>query len=221
MGKEIKNENLNICRLCGGMCCKKSGCDYSANDFKNCSYDNLLKELSKGDKSIVCYMKFKKDSLGNIVYEPFLYLRARNNNRDVIDLVSMKSGCSLLLTNGCSLDYKHRPEGGRNLKPVRASEGCCMPIKNPIDIVNSWKPYQKILKRLVLNLSGKNLEKKISEDVENLFYDFLMENFNGISYLELEDIKHFIPLLIKTFPDELGNATKKYKNNKSRVLMKN
>ena len=217
----MKHENKNICSKCGGRCCKKSGCDYSADDFDNCSYNNLVKELSKGDKSIVCFMKFKEDSSGNITYEPFLYLRARNNDRDIVDLVSIKTGCSLLLPNGCSFDYKHRPMGGRNLKPVDPNEGSCMPLKNPMDIVNTWRPHQKTLKRLIINFSKKNIDVKIREDVENLFYDVLSENFNGISPMELEDIKGFIPLLIKAFPDELKNASIRYNKNKSKVLLKN
>ena len=221
MGKEIKNENLDICKECGGMCCKKSGCDYSAADFDNCSYNNLVKELSKGDKSIICYMKFKEDALGNVTYEPFLYLRARNNDRDIIDLVSIKTGCALLLDTGCSLDYKHRPMGGRNLKPVDSREGACVPLKNPMDIVKSWKPHQKTLKRLVITFSGKSVNAKIKEDVENLFYEVLTKDLSLISPKELEDIKGFIPLLIKAFPDELNNASIRYNKNKSKVLAKN
>lgn len=220
MVKEMKNENLDICRECGGMCCKKSGCDYSANDFKNCSYDNLVKELSKGDKSIVCYMRFKEDSLGNLIYDPFLYLRARNNNRDIVDLVSMKSGCASLLENGCSFSYEQRPEGGRNLKPVRPSDGDCRPLINPFDIVKTWKPYQKTLKRIILNFTGKNLDAKIRENVENLFYDILTENYNGISPMEIKDIKNFAILLAKTFPKELHNANERYEKTKLRVLAK-
>lgn len=221
MKKEIKNENLSICQKCGGMCCKKSGCDYSADDFDNCSYNNLVKELSKGDKSIVCYMKFKEESPGVITYEPFLYLRARNNDRDIIDLVSIKTGCSLLLPNGCSLDYKHRPMGGRNLKPVDPSEGACMPLMNPMGIVQSWKVHQKTLKRLVITFSGKSVNAKIKEDVENLFYDVYTKDLSSISPKELEDIKGFIPLLIKAFPDELNNAVIRYNKNKPKVLVKN
>lgn len=210
----MKNENLNICRMCGGMCCKKSGCDYSALDFKNCTYDYLFKELKKGDKSIVCYMKFKVDSNGNYGYEPFLYLRARNNKRDIIDLVSIKTGCSLLLSNGCSFSYKERPSGGKNLKPVKPEEGACVPLVNPLEIVNSWKNHQKMLKRLVLGFTGMNLDKRIRFDVENFFCEVLNEEFEGVSSLELADIKGFSVLLAKTFPEELENARKRCENSK-------
>lgn len=217
MKKESKNENLSICRECGGMCCKKSGCDYSALDFKNCTYDNLYKELIKGDKSIVCYMKFKKDNNGNYLYEPFLYLCARNKKRDIVDLVSIKTGCALLLSNGCSFSYKDRPSGGKNLKPVRKEVGPCVPLVNPFDIVGSWKNHQKTLKRLVLAFSGMNLEKRISYEVEKFFCEVLNEDFEGVSKLELKDIKGFSILLAKTFPEELENARKRCEKSKSLI----
>ena len=218
MRKKVKNENIDICRECGGMCCKKSGCDYSANDFKNSSYDTLYKELLKGDKSIVCYMKFKTDSNGNYTYEPFLYLRARNKGRDIVDLVSIKTGCLSLGENGCKFSYEERPSGGKNLKPVRPEDGPCVPLVSPLYIVNSWLKHQQTLKRLVLNLSGMNVDKKIRFDVENLFLEVLNEKFDGISRAELEDIKGFSILLAKTFPEELENANKKY--NRSKILKK-
>ena len=57
MAKEIKNENLNLCRECGGMCCKKSGCDYSADDFDNCSYNGLFYEVLMGKQDNVSEME--------------------------------------------------------------------------------------------------------------------------------------------------------------------
>ena len=40
--EQVKNENLDICRECGGMCCKKCGCDYAVDDF-----NDKAKELLK------------------------------------------------------------------------------------------------------------------------------------------------------------------------------
>ena len=212
MNNEVKNENIEICRKCGGMCCKKSGCDYSANDFLDVSYEGLYNELKKGDKSIVCYMSFNEGSNGKYTYQPFLYLRARNKNRDIIDLISIKTGCALLQANGCSFSYEDRPSGGKNLTPVKKSEGPCTPVVDPMDIVNTWKPYQKILQRLVSRFTGMSFDKKIRMDVEQLFYEVLTEKFFGVSKIELEDIKGFSVLLARTFPNELANANKRYSN---------
>jgi len=216
MGNIKNNENLEMCRYYGGMCCIKSGCDYSAKDFKDCSYNTLVSELSKGNISIVCFLKFMDDKS----YEPFLYLRARNVNRDIIDLISMKTRCSMLTDTGCVHDYKHRPEGGRNLIPKKEINGTCIPDKDPKEIVMSWKPHQKTLKRIVLQYTGMSLDKKIRLDVENLFYEVLCENYEGVSEVEREDLKMFVMLLTSRFPQELKNANERYKNRYSRVLRK-
>lgn len=211
-----KNENYEMCYLCGGMCCMKSGCDYSAKDFKDCSYNTLVKELAKGNISIVCLLKFKDDRS----YEAFLYLRARNTNRDIIDLVSIKTRCALLGEKGCMYDYKHRPYGGKNLIPRKDINSLCIPDKNPKDIVMSWKPYQKVLRRIVFQYTGMNLEKRISMDVEDLFYDVLSENYENVSEIEREDLKDFVMLLVGSFPEELERAKERYENRYSRVLNK-
>ena len=210
--EDMKNENIEICKKCGGMCCKKSGCDYSAHDFLDLSYEGLSNELKKGDKSIVCYMDFKTMSNGSYTYEPFLYLRARNKGRDIIDLVSIKTGCASLKSNGCSFTYEDRPSGGKNLTPVDKKIGPCTPVVNPLDIVNTWKPYQKQLKRLVSQFTGMSFDKKIRADVEELFYEVLTEKFHGVSQLELEDIKGFTILLTRVFPQELNRASNRYRN---------
>ena len=198
----VKNENLDICRECGGMCCLKCGCDYSPEDFKDRSYKGLLKELSKGDKSIVAMLKFNKRDDNWYNYEAFLYIRARNTNRDIIDLVSMKTKCSMLTGTGCMYDYEHRPFNGRNLKPMKDKDGyfACSPVVDPKNVLLAWKPYQKGLKRIVLEYTGMGLDKKIKEDVRNLFYDFLCENYVDVSILEKEELRRFIPLLARTFP---------------------
>ena len=200
MNNESKNENLDICRECGGMCCIKCGCDYAVSDFKDHSYKALLESLSIGDKSIVSMIDFRTLSNGKFIAEPTLYIRARNVNRDIIDLISMKTRCSLLLGDGCSYDYEHRPFGGRNLKPAMYEDGGCRPIVNPIVYLKEWLPYQKQLGKIVKLYTGKSVIEKISEDVEELFYKCLIKDYVGVSELELIDLNGFV-LLLLTWPN--------------------
>lgn len=213
-----KNEDLDICRECGGICCIKCGCDYGAGDFIDKSYKSLLESLSLGDKSIVAMIDFKTLGKDKIVAEPILYIRARNINRDIVDLVSMKTRCSQLGENGCNYDYDYRPLGGRNLCPSKPEDGPCRPVISPLYILNTWKPYQTQLRKIVKYYTGMSVEKKIREDVENLFYDVLMKDFNGISPLEIEDLRGFVPILARAFPNEFNNAREKYGKNKNNIL---
>lgn len=217
----VKNEELDICRECGGMCCNKCGCDYAVSDFKEKTYQGFIEALSDGDKSIVAMIDFRTLSNGRIVPEPLLYIRARNINRDIIDLVSMKTRCASLLDDGCKHDYEHRPFGGRNLKPVRECDGACYPIVDPMLMVKAWGSYQKQLAKIVRFYTGKSVVEKISEDVEELIYKCLIRDYEGVSALEFVDLKRFVPLLVQAYPNEYTKAMERYKSRPySRVLNK-
>lgn len=220
MAEFVKNENLDICRECGGRCCIKCGCDYSADDFENLSYKGLLEILSKGDKSIVSFVKFKTLASGKFIAETFLYLRARNTNRDIVDLISMKTRCSQLSDNGCSYGYEERPTGGKNLTPVRREEGDCQPLVDPYSIVETWKPYQNQLRKIVKQFTGMSVEKRISQDAESLFYDVMNDNYQDVSLAERKDLKSFVPLLVRAFPTEFVKAKNRYMTSGPKLINK-
>lgn len=217
MEKE-KIEDLDICRECGGMCCKKSGCDYAVSDFDDRSMKGLLESLAVGDKSIVAMINFETLPNGKFIAVPFLYVRARNCDRDVIDLVSMKTTCSMLTDTGCSYSYEDRPFGGRNLVPRRRSDGPCRPLDNPLDKIMEWEPYQKQLSKIVKRYTGKSVDAKVKEDVENLFYDVLCGNFKGVHSREIADLEGFVPLLARAFPEERLNGVLRARNDKKVYL---
>lgn len=206
MELEVRNEDLDICSECGGVCCIKCGCDYAVSDFNDKTYNAFLEALSVGNKSIVAMINFKTLNNGRFVAEPMLYIRVRNENRDIIDLVSMKTRCSMLGDTGCKYDYEHRPFGGKNLKPVRSSEGKCRPMVSPLLMIEEWIPYQKQLGKIVKRYTGKSVDEKIREDVENLFYRWLMKDFVGVMPLECKDLQGFIPLLKRAYPSEYERA---------------
>ena len=196
-------EDKDICRECGGFCCKKSGCDYSPRDFSDLSINKLHEKLLEGNISIISYLEFKRSGNGKLYAEPFLYLRARNTDRDVVDLVSYKKRCSMLREDGCSYSFEERPFGGRNLIPGKTR---CVPEVDPYDIVMEWGRYQKVLHRLVKRITGMSVDNKVREDVYNLFVQFLREDFEGVNLIELEDVKIMIPSLVEIYPDEFRRA---------------
>lgn len=215
-----KHENLDICKECGGRCCKKCGCDYSVKDFHDLTYNGLLQVLTMEDKSIVAALNFKTLNNGKFIAEPFLYLRARNVERDVVDLVSMKTRCSLLTDQGCSYDYEHRPFGGRNLVPSRKQDGPCRPDEDPLEMLKLWEPYQKQLRKIVKNYTGMTVEAKVSYDVETLFLDILNKNFKNVARGEMEELEKFIPLLSRAFPEERKRAVERYRGTGYNVFSK-
>ena len=159
--EEIVYENKNICRECGGKCCKKCGCDYSIENFDNLKIDNLQRILEQGDISIVSYQKFQYVR-GMLINDPFLYLRARNINRPVVDLLSLKTTCASLTEDGCKYTLEERPKGGVNLIPVEGATRCYR-VKDAMSIIDGWKNHQKTLATLVKRLTGKNVFKQLEE----------------------------------------------------------
>lgn len=217
-----KNEDINLCRECGGRCCKKSGCDYSAADFKDLSFNGICKILSEGRISIVAFLIPEILPNGKTYMYPLLLLRARNTNRDVIDLVSVRTRCAQLGENGCLYTkYEERPAGARNLVPQQGyEEGNCYPEVDPMDIGNTWLPYQKVLSKIVRKYTGKSVDDKIKEDIENLFEDILQQNFEYVSEQEKIELRSFSLDLARIYPEIYNKVSMKYKVVEPVVLMK-
>lgn len=227
---KIEYENKEECAKCGGYCCKKCGCDYSAKDFESLKIDFLQSKLEEGYISIVSYQDFKRTKEGKLINQPFLYLRARNINRPIVDLLSMKTTCKALQENGCLFDALNRPSGGLNLIPgkgnkivgseLQIGDILCYPEISPFEIVHTWKNYQNILFKLVKKITGKSVYEQIKIDVENLFCDIMCGNVDGVMKQELYDIKSMLPLLKEAYPLEYEKAYKCYNKNNILVLSK-
>lgn len=204
-----KNENLEVCKKCGGMCCKKSGCDLWLDDIEDKSQKGILELLATGMYSIVSFMNFKVIN-GKVCNMPFLYLRARNKNRDVVDLLSMKTTCVNLTSDGCSFSYADRPSGGKNLTPKDG--GMCKPKEDPLEKLKLYAPYQNVLSRIVKRYTGKSVDKVVRDDVVLLIKDVTSGNIEGVSPVELADIKGMLPILAQCYPDEVSLGYKLGKN---------
>lgn len=204
---EILFENKEICSNCGSACCKKCGCDYSTDNFDTINIDSLQKRLEEGYISIVSFQDFKKVSNSKIINRPFLYLRARNINRPIVDLLSMKTTCMSLQENGCRWSLQERPKGGVNLIPKENKD--CYPLKSPTEIIKGWEKYQVLLERLVKRLTGNTVPVQLKLDIEKLFIDILSSNFDGIAREEILDILNTSILLQKVYNEEYESALKK------------
>lgn len=208
------NENTEVCKNCGGRCCKKSGCDYWPSDLPDRTYKGILKFLENGKVSIVAMMNFKRIN-GKLCNFPFLYLRGRNTGRDVVDLLSMKTPCSNLTEHGCSYTYEERPSGGKNLTPSK--DGLCYPKEDNLQKVLEWSPYQKQLEKIVKRYTGLSIDNKIKEDVVTLLTDIKEENFKNVSELEIIDVERMLPMLIECYKEQAEQVL----NNSNKLLVKN
>jgi len=213
-----KYEDKEICKQCGGKCCIKSGCDYFVSDFSSMKMEELDKILNTERVSIVASFNFKRLKNQKLVYEVILSIRERNQNRDIIDLLSFKTRCASLTKNGCSYDLEKRPSGGSSLIPNK--DGLCYSKVDRLKELKKWEPYQKILSKLVKKYTNKTVEEKLKEDVETLIYNVLTENYQDSLQVELQDIARMIPLLQECFPQNCEKAIQKYQKEKTNQLVK-
>lgn len=105
-----KYENKELCLSCG-ICCKKCGCDYAPSDFDDLCINSLYEKLIEENILIVSCFNFETLKNGKVIATPFLYLRARNVNRCIVDLFSLKRTCSMLTDKGCFYAIEQRPKG--------------------------------------------------------------------------------------------------------------
>lgn len=47
-----KYEDLELCKKCGGGCCKRMGCHFSPDDFAEITYESLKSKIDEGNISI-------------------------------------------------------------------------------------------------------------------------------------------------------------------------
>lgn len=204
-----ENENKDLCSKCGGMCCKKCGCDYFVSDFENLNLDYLESILDKGRISIVACFDFSRLPNGKLINQPILYLRARNVDRGIIDLFSLKKTCASLEDDKCHYNWTERPSGGKSLIP---SEAGCYSNIDRIEELNKWKPYQKLLHRIVKRRCGRSVYAELAINVENVLNDIVNGNLDGVSKIEIVDIKSMLPMLAEIYPNEFKNALNKNPN---------
>lgn len=155
-------ENKEICRKCGGTCCKETGCYYSSEDLKVVDARSVIDLLDKGYTSIVSDVFIMRNN------PILLSLRARNRNAGKIDLVSCSSWCTALTDTGCIYSFEDRPSGGRYLIPYENGR-CCYNQPKLIDIADSWQPYQQMLKRVCEEVSGIEFDELMRIQVQEYF----------------------------------------------------
>lgn len=186
-------ENIELCRKCGGACCKQTGCYYSSEDLKVVNSRSVIDLLDKGYTSIISDVFIMRDN------PILLSLRARNKNAGKIDLVSCYSWCTALTDTGCMYSFDERPSGGRYLVP-NENGNCAYRDTKLINIADSWEPYQSMLKSVCEELSGIPFDELMRAQVQEYFeyiYQHRMYDYEGLTEYRI------------LFPEEDKKAIKK------------
>lgn len=205
----IKTINKDICKSCGGRCCKNCGCVYSPDDFGMMTFGNLKEELEKGKISITSSF-----IIGDKNVSYYLLLRARNIHRKIVDLFSAKTTCSLLGENGCELSDDKRPQGG--VLYIPSSDGNCKGLYTEQIGLKEWSNHQKVLERLTKYFCGKSSQEKIKEDIIDVAYYLASKeqgNVINIKSFTTEDkaLWDTLNLIIPTYRKEIETGIHKAK----------
>ena len=87
-----------------------------------------------------------------------------------------------------------------------SEDHACYPAVSPFEIMETWVPYQDVLRKLVKAITGKSVEKNLEADAEELFVRVLLKDFKGVSPLELKDIAGMLPHLYSAYPESYEKA---------------
>lgn len=212
-----KTENKDICKTCGGKCCKACGCNYASFDFPEVNQKSIIHALESGHISIIARLDFQFAPNGKPFVSSTLYLRERNIGHEAIDLINISSTCISLTETGCTYDIENRPYGGAVLKPNYP--GICNSHEAQDIVCNSWLPYQNILRKIVKKYTGKTVEEQIKTDVENLYYKLFTNDFNEFdSETSIFMYKDMIRDFLQVFPEEIIKAKKRAEGKENPVL---
>lgn len=202
-------ENRSICAECGGECCKGGGCAYLSTDFEALKTEVVEQALATGRVSIAASLIFEFTKNGVPSYSPILYLRARNIGRGEIDLVSIPKQCASLEEHGCHFDLEHRPSDGACIIPDANKK--CGSVITRSELVESWIPYQGILRRIVKRHVGKPVEAQIKEDAELFIYDLIVPTGDSARTIYQMSHKETLKSFRIVFPEEYRKAQNRVK----------
>ncbi len=149
---EKRNVDTELCKLCKGRCCKKSGCHYSPEDFGKITYQSLREKIDNGCIHIEYIPgKYTDTKKGTFI------LRVKNKGERTVGPY-LETGCMFLTEDGCHLDYDHRPTGGKLLIPILDIEGIgrCYNSYSLRDCCYEWHTYRRILRKLVRHYKREN-----------------------------------------------------------------
>jgi len=157
------HEDLDMCKKCGGTCCKKLSCPVFPCDFEEITVETIVAKIKSG----YCFDYYEGNLTGNESdkYKTFYFIRPKHKGKEhkIVD-ASWGGECGFLTSTGCSLSEKDRPSGGKALIPkMVGNDYDCKVLNgwNKTDACFEWAKYNNIIEKAMKIL---NEEKYINEN---------------------------------------------------------
>lgn len=168
-------KNYEMCKFCGGSCCKRCACDCSPKDFDN-DVNKMREALLTGNYSIdysrqdanafiIANNQISLDTdKVKTIQNQFFFVRPKNLGRPIVDFIHKKDdeGPCIFWSHekGCALSYEKRPKGGRTLIPMLGPGKIpyCIGQYARSKMIFEWKPFTDELIKLAKEFFDPNWE---------------------------------------------------------------
>lgn len=157
-------ESEELCRACGGACCKANGCSLAPEDMlrelalrrmeedrdePNGAEQNsaIRQERLPDSVELESWLRDSRCAIDSFTGQAgqCYYIRMRHKCFTFIGVDAMGE-CVALTENGCSLPYARRPRGGRYLEGRQDRR--CLQHYTRGQMEEDWEPYQPLLKEI-------------------------------------------------------------------------
>lgn len=164
-----------MCAKCGGRCCKRMGCHFRPQDFKNLTAQSLIDFIDESQCVSIDWWEGNPLDENDESIERTYFLRVRNKDGRIVE-GAWVGECKLLETNGCPLSDEYRPHGGYTLVPAKDADSECVSEYTKQQCVTEWLQYQDVLREVVEHYGGAHMSiVDLMEGFLGMYKEFVKE----------------------------------------------
>lgn len=146
--------NKEECAKCGGQCCKRMGCHFRPQDFKEFSVESMINFINESQCISIDWWEGNPLDETDESIDRTYFLRIQNEGAQIIDGAWIGK-CKILESNGCPLIDEYRPWGGYSLTPN--IDGECPTEYTKQQCAIDWMKYQDVLRHVVEHYGGTHV----------------------------------------------------------------
>ena len=135
--------NVEMCKKCGGKCCKQMPGSAYPEDFKKPLSKSLLKAFESGNWAIDWWESDPRNKKEDL--DKAYYIRPRTKDNNNLFDPSWGGECIFLNNNSCILKPEERPQSCRLLEPKENGDNCICHGKSKQGAAIAWLPYTDII----------------------------------------------------------------------------
>jgi Fe-S-cluster containining protein len=146
--------NSELCKKCGGRCCKSIPGHYIPSEIEN--LEQTLKEKFKSKEWSIDWWegdpREKSEDYPDYIDKAYFVRPRLKNCETIFDPTWGGDDCVYLRKNGCILPIEERPYGCRMLFP-QEPHCVCKNNSGKQDAAIAWLPFNELLDKIVIELN--------------------------------------------------------------------